>query len=145
MSMEVLIQWNSVMTNSVVNEHSVITKRYLGQIGHFTTQMNPVITNKNGRSRGVRYNRVGPNSIQNNYFTRTVIPSFHPIKWCFWTVDNSLNFVEYLRVIFATICKTYLTNGLAYWSLIFFSLWHRQQDVQQHLPIATRGLYTSRP
>jgi hypothetical protein len=26
------IQWNSVITNSVVNEHSVITNRYLSQI-----------------------------------------------------------------------------------------------------------------
>ncbi len=31
--------------NSVVNEHSVITNRFLGQIGHFTTQINSVITN----------------------------------------------------------------------------------------------------
>jgi hypothetical protein len=30
------IQWNSVIT---------ITNRFLGQIGHFTTQINPVITN----------------------------------------------------------------------------------------------------
>ncbi len=27
-------------------------------IGHFTTQINPVITNKHDRSRAVRYNRV---------------------------------------------------------------------------------------
>ncbi len=27
------------------NEHSVITKRFLSQIGHFSTQINPVITN----------------------------------------------------------------------------------------------------
>ncbi len=40
------------------NEHSVITNKFLDEIGHFTTQMNPVITNKNGRSRAVRYNRV---------------------------------------------------------------------------------------
>ncbi len=40
------IQWNSVITNSVVNEHSVITNRFLGQIGQFTTQSNPVVTNK---------------------------------------------------------------------------------------------------
>ncbi len=26
------------------NEHSVITNKFLGKIGHFTTQMNPVIT-----------------------------------------------------------------------------------------------------
>ncbi len=25
------------------NEHSVITNKFLGKIGHFTTQMNPVI------------------------------------------------------------------------------------------------------
>ncbi len=41
---EQLIQWNSVITNSVVNEHPVITNRFLGQIGH--TQINPVITNR---------------------------------------------------------------------------------------------------
>ncbi len=40
-----LIQWNSVITNSVVNEHSFITNRFLGQIGHFSAQINPVITN----------------------------------------------------------------------------------------------------
>ncbi len=51
------LQWNSVVTNSVVNEHSaitnsvvnkhlVITNRFLGQIGHFRTQINPLITNK---------------------------------------------------------------------------------------------------
>ncbi len=53
------IQWNSVITNSVVNEHLVITNRFQEQFGHFTTQINPVITNpgynKNGRSRAVRY------------------------------------------------------------------------------------------
>jgi hypothetical protein len=26
------------------NEHSVITNKFLGKIGHFTTQMTPVIT-----------------------------------------------------------------------------------------------------
>ncbi len=40
------------------NEYSVITNKYFGKIGRFTTQMNPVITNKYGRSRAVRYNRV---------------------------------------------------------------------------------------
>ncbi len=30
---------------SVVNEHFVITNRFFGQIGYFTTQINPVITN----------------------------------------------------------------------------------------------------
>ncbi len=44
--------------NSVVNEHLVITNRFLGQNGHFRIQINPVITNKNGRFRAVRYNRV---------------------------------------------------------------------------------------
>ncbi len=42
---KVRLQWNSVITNSVVNEHSNITNRFSGQIGHFTTQNNPVITN----------------------------------------------------------------------------------------------------
>ncbi len=31
--------------NPVVNEHSVITTRFLSQIGHFSTQINPVIMN----------------------------------------------------------------------------------------------------
>ncbi len=41
------IQWNSVIsiTNSVVNEQSVIKNLFLGQIGHFITQINSVITN----------------------------------------------------------------------------------------------------
>jgi hypothetical protein len=43
------------------NEHSVktntvIMNKFLGKIGHFSTHMNPVITNKNGRSLAVRYN-----------------------------------------------------------------------------------------
>ncbi len=33
------------MTNSVVNEHSVITNTFLSQIGHFSKQINPVTTN----------------------------------------------------------------------------------------------------
>ncbi len=49
---------NLVITHSVVNEHSVIMNRFYGQIGHFTSQINPVITNKIGRSRAVHYNRV---------------------------------------------------------------------------------------
>ncbi len=40
------------------NENSVITNKHLGKIGNFSTQMNPVITNKNVRSRAARYNRV---------------------------------------------------------------------------------------
>jgi hypothetical protein len=44
------------MTNLVVNEHPVITNRIFGQIGHFTTQINPVKTKKNGRFRVVRHN-----------------------------------------------------------------------------------------
>ncbi len=35
-----------------------VTNRCLGQTGNFSTQINPVITTKNGRSRVVRYNRV---------------------------------------------------------------------------------------
>ncbi len=31
------IQLNSVITNSVVNEHSIMTNGFLGQIGRFTT------------------------------------------------------------------------------------------------------------
>ncbi len=52
---------NSVITNMVVNEHSVITNRFLRHIGHFVTQINPdikVVTNKNSRSQPVRYNQV---------------------------------------------------------------------------------------
>jgi len=45
------IQWNSVITNSVVNEHSVITNRFLSQIGYLSTQINTVTTNPG-------YNRV---------------------------------------------------------------------------------------
>ncbi len=58
------IQWNSVITNSVANEHSVITNRFIGQIGQSSTQIDPVITNPgyneqlNCRSRALRYNRV---------------------------------------------------------------------------------------
>ncbi len=40
------------------NEHSVKTNIFLSQIGHISTQINPVITNRNGCSRAVRYNRV---------------------------------------------------------------------------------------
>ncbi len=43
------------VTNSVVNEISVITNTFLSHIGQFSTQKNyKVITNKNGRSRAVR-------------------------------------------------------------------------------------------
>ncbi len=52
------LQWNSDITNSVVYKHSVITNRFLSQIGYFSTQIKPVITNKNGRSQAVRYNWV---------------------------------------------------------------------------------------
>ncbi len=39
------LQWNSVITNSVVNEHSVTTNRFLIKISHFTSKIYPVITN----------------------------------------------------------------------------------------------------
>ncbi len=39
----------------VDNEHSVITNEFLGEIGKFSTHINPDITNKNDRSRAVRY------------------------------------------------------------------------------------------
>ncbi len=32
---------------SVVNTHSIITNRVLGQIGHFSKKINPVVTNPN--------------------------------------------------------------------------------------------------
>ncbi len=47
LSFSVNIQWNSV-----------ITYKFLSKIGHISTKINPVITNKNVRSRAVRYNRV---------------------------------------------------------------------------------------
>jgi hypothetical protein len=40
------------------NEHSVITNNFLGEIGHFSTQLNPALTNQNKRFRAIRYNRV---------------------------------------------------------------------------------------
>ncbi len=57
------LQWNSVITNSVVNEHSVITNRFLEQICLCTTQVDPVITNpgyneQKWPARAVRYSRV---------------------------------------------------------------------------------------
>jgi hypothetical protein len=39
-NLQFYIQWNSVIANSVVSKHSVITNRFLGQIGHFVTQIN---------------------------------------------------------------------------------------------------------
>ncbi len=47
-----------LITNSVVNDHSVITNIFLSQFGYFSAQIIPVITNKNGRYRAVRYYRV---------------------------------------------------------------------------------------
>ncbi len=41
-----IIQWNSVITNSVVNEHSVIKARFIGKIGRFRLQNNPVISDR---------------------------------------------------------------------------------------------------
>ncbi len=49
---------NIVAVKLSYNEHSVITNRYKGQIDNFTTQINQVITNTNGRSRAVHYSRV---------------------------------------------------------------------------------------
>ncbi len=43
----ILLQWNSVITNTAVNEHSLITDRFSGQMGHFSTLINPVIKKKN--------------------------------------------------------------------------------------------------
>ncbi len=44
-SMTVKVHWNSVITNSVFKEHSVIMNRILSQIGHCSPQISPVITN----------------------------------------------------------------------------------------------------
>ncbi len=40
-----LVQWGSVITNSVVSKPSVITNILLNQIGYISIQINPVITN----------------------------------------------------------------------------------------------------
>ncbi len=49
---------NSGITDSVVSEQSGIKNRFLSQADYLSTQINPVITNKNGRSQAVRYNQV---------------------------------------------------------------------------------------
>jgi hypothetical protein len=77
------IQWNSVITNSVVNEQSVTTSKILSTIVfllHKVTRLkrSPVITNKNGQSRAVRYNQVSlyikPNLLSNTtVFFRNII------------------------------------------------------------------------
>ncbi len=36
---------SSVITNSVINKHLVIKNRFFCQVGHFSVQINPVITN----------------------------------------------------------------------------------------------------
>jgi hypothetical protein len=36
---------NLVLTTSGINEHSVITSKFLGQIDHFSRQINPIIAN----------------------------------------------------------------------------------------------------
>ncbi len=54
-------QWNSVLTNSVVNKQSVIMNRISSQIGYFSTQINPVITNPGSNSSNFK--------IQNIFFT----------------------------------------------------------------------------
>ncbi len=49
---------DTFITNSVVNENSVIMNRFLGLIGHFTTQIKSVISNKNDRLQPVHCNEV---------------------------------------------------------------------------------------
>ncbi len=39
------IQWSSVITNSVINKHLVITNGILSLIGYFSTQIDPARTN----------------------------------------------------------------------------------------------------
>jgi hypothetical protein len=53
-----MIQLDLVIIISIVNEHLVITNRFLRQIGNTTTNIKLVITKKNYRSRALRYNRV---------------------------------------------------------------------------------------
>ncbi len=38
------IEKNEFTVKLGYNEHSVITNKFLGKIGHFSTQMNPIIT-----------------------------------------------------------------------------------------------------
>ncbi len=96
------ILWNSVITNLVVNEH-VITNRFLGQIGHFSTQMNPVITDVNGRSRAIRYNRVWL------YFNQQIVYVILPWDW-----------MLPLPLFVDIFCSKYLFVGKIF---ILFLLW----------------------
>jgi hypothetical protein len=66
------LQWNSVITNFVNNEHSVITNVYKSQIGYFSTHINPVITNKNEQSQTVRLTEFHCNSIECQNILQTV-------------------------------------------------------------------------
>ncbi len=66
----------SIWLNFKVQWNSVITNKYLGKIGHFSTQMNPVITNKNGRSRAVRYNRLWLCHLSQKSHFRIIVCSF---------------------------------------------------------------------
>jgi hypothetical protein len=102
------IQWNSVITNSVVNEHSVITNRFLVQIGYNSTQMNPVITNKNDRSRAVRYNRV-------SLYSKILINSFQPAMFVN-KLGKNLNSHSQLPI---SIILLLTSNTNFLWQLIF--------------------------
>ncbi len=68
-----VIQWNSVITNSVVNDHSVNTNRILSQISHFSAQINPDIMNPGIGVRG-RGGKGGGSC-----------PPGRPKIVCFWT------------------------------------------------------------
>ncbi len=81
--------WNSVIANSVVNEHSVITNKFLGLIGHFTTQIDPIITNpgyneRKCRSRVVRYYQVWVNYDEISSFLSTDLGAIQIIRDTFW-------------------------------------------------------------
>ncbi len=89
------LQRNSVITNSVVYEHSVITNRFSGQIGHFTTLNNPVIANKNGRSRAFRYNRA---SLYLFWPLGGGVPCSNLVEFCrIWNLEFEKSKFEWIR------------------------------------------------
>jgi hypothetical protein len=86
------VQWNSVITNSVVSEHSVILNKFLSHIVHFNVQNNSVITNKNGQSRAVRFviTKFDRISLNNPRLTRFVCPQYQMTKRYYGNVVNFL-------------------------------------------------------
>ncbi len=66
------IHSNSVITNSDIKEHLVIANKFLGQIGQFSTQINPVITNPGYNERT---KMAGPELFVITEFECTLMPS----------------------------------------------------------------------